>query len=220
MKKNFIVFAALMVTAFFGMTEIAKAADITIGGQFWTRYEINEHGNPTPGSNNDFNDNTSPSDGIGQRTAVDINAKINDETSAFIQLQSNRQWASGGAGDFAGVGEANSSFTVNDNDNSVGIHEAYFVLKNFATLPVDAKIGRQEVIIDGHRLFGDTLWTMGQQSHDGVRLDHKHDNMSLTYAFLQASEGGLSIGVEGNNEVDSDEIENHLVRFGYQGLLG
>ena len=33
---------ALMVTAFFAATEIAKAADVTFSGQIRTRYEVNE----------------------------------------------------------------------------------------------------------------------------------------------------------------------------------
>lgn len=213
MKKNFIIFAALMVTAFFG-AEIAKAADVSIGGQIFTRAELNEHGSTAGGGTGDFDDSTDSSDFVAQRTVVDVKANINDSTSAFIQLQSIRTWAAGGN---ATAGSANASFQPNDADASVGIHEAYFTLKNFATLPVDAKIGRQEVIVDGHRLFGDTLWTMGQQAHDAVRLDHAHDNMSLTYAYIIASESGLA---DGSNAINSDDIEAHLLRFGYQGILG
>ena len=215
MKKNFIIFAALMVTAFFG-AEIAKAADVSIGGQIFTRMEINEHGSVTGGAN-DFNDNTNTSDMVLQRTVVDVKAKINDSTSAFIQLQSNRQWAAGTGGTGALSGSSNASFQVNDQDASVGIHEAYFTLKNFATLPVDLKLGRQEVIVDGHRLFGDTLWTMGQQTHDALRLDHAHDNMSLTYAYILGAESGLAVN---SNAINDDDTEAHLLRFGYKGLLG
>jgi hypothetical protein len=213
MKKNFIIFAALMVTAFFS-AEIAKAADVSIGGQIFTRAEINEHGATSAAAAGDFDDATDGSDFVAQRTVVDVKAKINDTTSAFIQLQSTRRWA---AGSGATAGSANASFQPNDNDNSVGVHEAYFTLKNFASLPVDLKMGRQEVIIDGHRLYGDTLWTMGQQSHDAVRLDHKHDNMSFTYAYIIASESGLA---DGATAINSDDIENHLFKVGYKGILG
>ena len=44
MKKNLVLFAALMLTVVFGSAEIAKAADVQVGGQLFTRYEMNEHG--------------------------------------------------------------------------------------------------------------------------------------------------------------------------------
>lgn len=212
MKKNFIIFAAMMVTALFGMTEIAKAADVSVGGQLFTRAEINEHGSPTGAQ--DFNDDTDASDLVLQRTAVDIKANINDTTSAFIQLQSNRQWA---AGDDNTSGSNDSSFSPNDSGNSVGIHEAYFTLKNFASLPVDAKIGKQEIILDGHRLFGDTLWTMGQTSHDAVRLDHKHDNMHIVAAYILASEAGLATRT---NQINQTDVEDYLLHANFKGILG
>ena len=93
------------------------------------------------------------------------------------------------------TGAANGSFQVSDEDNNLGLHQAYFTLKNFAGLPADLKVGRQQIILDGHRLFGNTIWTVGQQTHDAVRLDHKHDNMSFSYAWIMNSEGG----VPGNN---------------------
>ena len=54
MKRNLLIIPALMVTAFFATTEIAKAADITFSGQMLTRYEVNEHGRNA--SNNFDND--------------------------------------------------------------------------------------------------------------------------------------------------------------------
>jgi len=222
MKKNFIIFAALMVTAFFG-AEIAKAADVSVGGQILTRYEVNEHGG---NGTNDFTDDSAASDFIGQRTVVDVKANINDETSAFIQLQSNRQWGSGAVGANHNTATANrastqgandGSFQANDADISVGIHEAYFTLKNFASLPVDAKVGRQEVIIDGHRLFGDTLWTMGQQTHDGIRLTHKHDNVSFNAAYIRANESAVSTNA---NQLNNNDVNAYLAHMNYKGLLG
>jgi hypothetical protein len=211
MKKNFIIFAALMVTAFFG-AEIAKAADVQIGGQIFTRAEINEHGSPTGAQ--DFDDTTDASDFVQQRTAVDVRAKLNDETSVFIQLQSNRNWA---AGDDVTSGGNDSSFSPNDSGNSVGIHEAYFTLKNFASLPVDAKIGRQEIILDGHRLYGDTLWTMGQTSHDAARFDHQHGNLHVMAAYILASEAGLATRT---NQINQTDVESYLLHANYKGILG
>jgi len=223
MKKNIYLFAALILTALFGGAEIAKAADVSIGVQIFTRYVLNGHG--TKGGN-DFDDRSEGSDFIGQRTVVDVKANINDETSAFIQLQSNRQWGSGEVGANyndnttnrgSTSGANDGSFQVNDQDSSVGIHEAYFTLKNFAGLPVDAKVGRQEIILDGHRIFGDTLWTMGQNSHDAVRLTHKHDNITINAGYMLA----LEHGVTGNAAVDNQsDAEDYFFHANYKGILG
>jgi hypothetical protein len=218
MKRNLLILPALMVAAFFATTEIAKAADISFSGQFFTRYEINEHGT---NNNHNFNSESDAGDFVVSRVRLNADVAVNDTTSAFIQMSRNATWGAntatnnntGGA-----TGAANGSFQVSDEDNNLGLHQAYFTLKNFATLPADLKVGRQQIVLDGHRLFGNTIWTVGQQTHDAVRLDHKHDNMSFSYAYIVASEGGTP----GNNAtVNTDsEVDAHMAYFKYAGILG
>ena len=212
MKRNFLT-TALMVTALFLAATIAQAADVTFGGQVLTRYEINEQ--------HDFDDDTGADDFTQSRVRLNANVNVNDSTSAFIQLNSNRRWGnSAGAVAATGAnpnGDGNASFTANDRDASVGITQAYFTLNNFATLPVDLKVGKQQIIWDGHRLFGNTIWTMGQQNHDAMRLSHKHDNMSIEYAWIIGAEDGAPTG---NNADDRNDVEVHAVHAGYQGILG
>lgn len=218
MKRNLLIVAALMVTAFFATTEIAKAADISFSGQFWTRYEVNEHGIV---NNTTFNDESDASDFMVSRVRLNADVAVNDSTSAFIQMSRNSTWGSnalnntntGGA-----TGAANGSFQVSDNDANLGLHQAFFTLKNFAGLPVDLKMGRQQIVLDGHRLFGNTVWTVGQQTHDAVRLDHKHDNMSFAYAWIINSEGGTP-GINATASTNN-EIETHMAYMKYAGILG
>ena len=211
MKKNFLTAAAVMATAFLAGTTVAQASDVTFGGEILSRYEVLER--------NDFNDATEADSYFQSRVRLNANVKVNDSTSAFIQMQSNRTWgdnfetAATGA-DPAGNASA-GSFAANDLDASVGIHQAYFDLKNFATLPVDLRVGRQEVILDGHRLFGDTLWTMGENSHDAIRLDHKHGNLAIAYAYIQGSEQQRA-----DDANDMDDITAHLAYLNYNGILG
>ena len=216
MKKNFMTVAAMAVVAFFVSTEIAKAADISFSGQIRTRWESNEQsgGNTaaSPGFNNEADDN------IFSSVRLAATANINETTSAFIQLQSTRNWGNAASGSGAtGAGEGNASNTVNDNDSSVGVHQAYFTLKNFANLPIamDAKVGRQEIILDGHRLFGNTIWTAGMQSHDAIRLNHKHDNMTLSLAYILAQEDGRNIDLN-----DANDQDVFLAYFNLKGVLG
>jgi len=209
MKKNFLTAAAIMVTAFLLATTIAQASDVTMGGEFWTRYEVMER--------NDFNDDTEADSYFQSRIRLNATANINESTSAFIQLQSNRTWGdtneSGPTGaDPAGI---SGSSSVNDQDTSVGVHQAYFTLKNLATLPVDAKVGRQEIILDGHRIFGNTLWTMGAHSHDAIRLDHKRGNLSLTYAYAQGAEEQRA-----DDANDNHDVVTQVAYMNYAGILG
>ncbi len=210
MKKNFVTVAAIMVSAIFVATTIAQAADVTFSGSMKTRLEVNEQ--------SDFNNQTNPDEFIQSRVRLNADAKINDTTSAFIQMQSVRTWGNGLTSSVSTPsGSGNSSFTANESDASVGLHQAFFTLKNFATLPVDLKMGRQEIVLDGHRLFGNTLWTIGAQTHDAIRLTHAHDNMTLTYAYIRGREDARTTGVDPNDINDTDV---HVAYLNFQGILG
>jgi hypothetical protein len=217
MKKNFLTVAAMAVVAFFVSTEIAKAADITFSGQLRTRWEANEQGaNGGDAPGRAFGDLADDSTFTSARLAA--TAKINETTSAFIQLQSIRTWGQPNRGTNTGgstAGSGNASGTVNDGDASVGVHQAYFTLKNFLGAPLDAKIGRQEIILDGWRLFGNTIWTAGMQTHDAVSFSHKHDNMSLFLAYIQAVENDRI-----SDPNDSTDRESYLAHLNIKGVLG
>jgi hypothetical protein len=217
MKKNFLTVAAMAVVAFFVSTEIAKAADITFSGQLRTRWEANEQGaNGGDAPGRAFGDLADDSTFTSARLAA--TAKINETTSAFIQLQSIRTWGQPNRGTNTGgstAGSGNASGTVNDGDASVGVHQAYFTLKNFLGAPLDAKIGRQEILLDGWRLFGNTIWTAGMQTHDAVSFSHKHDNMSLFLAYISAVENDRI-----TDPNDSTDRESYLAHVNVKGVLG
>ena len=144
MKKNFLTAGAIMVAAIMLASSVAQAADVTLGGEFWTRYEVLER--------DDFNDQTQPDTYIQSRVRLNANVNVNDSTSAFIQLHSNRTWGDvGEASSGTGAGGLSGTQSVNDAARDVGLHQAYFTLKNFAGYAVDMKAGRQEIILDGHR---------------------------------------------------------------------
>ena len=220
MKKNFLAVAAMMVVAFFVLTEIAKAADISFSGQIRTRWEVNEHtGNGGTGEGtNQGNFNNNPDDFIFSSVRLAATANVNDTTSAFIQMQSVRNWGNTGSGSAAtGAGDGNASGSANNRDATVGIHQAYFTLKNFLNLPVamDLKLGRQEVKLDGWRLFGNTIWTPGMQTHDAIRMTHAHDNMTLILAYMLAQEDGRS-----TDFLDSADQDVWMAYANFKGILG
>jgi len=145
-------------------------------------------------------------------------------------MQSARTWGNdldttttGGANS---GGSGNASFTTNDGDASVGLHQAYFTLKNFASLPIDAQVGRQEVVLDGHRLFGSTGWTTGAQTHDAIRLSHKHGNHTLSYLYVLGAEDGRTTAATSDaaantdNNSDNGDVDVHVLHANFQGILG
>jgi alginate export protein len=230
MKRNFLTVVATAATALFVGATVAQAASVEWGGSLRPRFEYNEQSNfnATNGGST-ASPTASPNQGTQQSgdyfvsTQVRLHAKadILPDTSAFIQLQSVRTWGNniGGTDGGANAGSGNAAFTGSDGDTSVGVHQAYFTLKNFATAPVDLKLGRQEVVLDGHRIIGNTVWTQGQQTHDAVRLTHARDNLTLAYVYSLANEGsrGSTLGSSIN---DDEDIEAHILYANMQGILG
>jgi len=217
MKKNFLAVAAMAVVAFFVSTEIAKAADITFSGQLRTRWESSEHSSGGNGADSVNSFTGDPQEEIFTSTRLAAKANINETTGAFIQLQSVRTWGNqvGTSTGGTGAGSGNASLSANNTDASVGLHQAYFTLQNFLGAPLDAKIGRQQIMLDGWRLFGNTIWTAGMQVHDAMTFQHKHDNMSLVLGYILAAENDR---VDDPN--DSTDRENILAHVNFKGVLG
>jgi len=220
MKKNFLTVAAMTVVAFFVSAEIAKAADISFSGQVRTRWELAEHiGNGGVAGANDSNGlgmNNQPDDFIMQSTRLAAKANINETTSAFIQMQSSRTWGDTNSSSNGG-GSGNSSGQVNNQDSSVGLHQAYFTIKNFMNLPMgwDAKVGRQEIKLDGWRLFGNTIWTTGMQTHDAIRMTHKQDNLTASLMYILRNEDGRT-----NDQNDDNDWDVYAAHVNMKGVLG
>jgi len=193
MKRNFLTGIAMMVAAFFFGTEIAQAADISFSGKIRTRYENETKTNMV--------NNHSAHDFTATQVRLNAKANINSDTGAFVQMQSVRIWGNG-----------NAAFTASDGDTSVGLHKAYFTIKNFAGI-ANLKMGRQEIVLDGHRLFGHTGWTTGAQTHDAVRLTHTHGNGTINYGYSMAQELTTTTA-------DEDDIGTHFLHTNHQGVLG
>lgn len=205
-RKFFTAFAGVVSFLMIGAMT-ADAAEITFGGRIRPRYEY-------------WNLQTQDAQFVDVLTRLEARAKIDEKTSAFIQLQANSRFGSvGGA-----VSSPSAPLAGNDITTDVGIHQAYFTLNKFFGAPVDLQIGRQEIILDGHRLFGNTVWTQGMMSHDAVILNHSHDNMTLKYIFSANREASTrSIAGVGGNAAgtdDVDDIHTHALWANFKGLLG
>jgi len=196
MKRNLLTAVAMLVSAFFVGTTIAEAADFKFGGQLRPRFEVNEQAAT--------NDNTTPDYFVQQRSRLHTNIGINSDTSAFIQLQSTKRWGNG-----------NGGTTAVDGSTDVGLHQAYFTLKNFAGLPADAKIGRQEFALGGHRIVGTTGWAAGATSHDAVKLTHSAGNHTLGFFYSMLEEVTGSPGANAASDASA-----YILWGNFKGVLG
>ena len=220
MKKNYLI--AIAVAALMLASEVAWAADISFSGQFRPRFQ----------SSDDWNNATDSRNYFTTRARLNAKATVNANTEVFLQFQSVGTWGRGQGTDSCGanacaagtaatpnadqgtrisVGDAASA---NDRLADVGFHQAYLTLKNFMGQAVNAKIGRQQVVLDGHRLFGHTGWTDGGNSMDAIRLDHSAGNHTINYIYIAAVEN------ESNAALDDANQDFHVLRANTQGVMG
>jgi len=205
MKRN--LYLAIAVAAVMVATTIAEAADVSFSGQIRPRFNIDE----------DHDSTTSPQEFFDTRVRLNAKANVNANTEVFLQFQSVGNWGADGGGrthNGTRVSTGGGGEQANDNLSDVGFHQAYLTLKNFGGNAVDAKIGRQEIVIDGHRLFGHTGWTQGAQSADAIRLTHAAGNHTLNYTYIMNSEGD-SATTSANSDATS-----HVVYAQTQGVMG
>jgi len=212
MKRNY--FLAIAVAVLMLASEVAWAADVSFSGQFRPRFNVDEITSDSEGSTANYFD-----------TRVRLNAKanVNANTSVFLQFQSVGKWGSNPLGESGtrvslggGTGTIANSMEASDTIADVGLHQAYLTLKNLAGIGADLKIGRQEVVIDGHRLFGHTGWTQGAETKDAIRLSHSAGNHSIGYTYIA---GQNQDNMKTTNSGHGNE-NVHVVTASTQGVMG
>jgi len=204
MKKNYLI--AVAVAALMTAATVAQAADVSFSGQFRPRYNVA----------NDFLDSTNADKFFDTRVRLNAKANVNANTVVNLQFQSVGQWGTDGAdtGTRVQIGGSGPQFQASDTVSDVGLHQATLTLKNFAGMPVNAKIGRQEVVIDGHRLFGHTGWTQGAATQDAIRLTHAAGNHTFQYIYMENLNAG-------NSAAHSNaDYATHTLHSSLQGVLG
>jgi len=201
MKRNLIL--PIAVAVFMMAGEVARAADVSFSGQIRPRYNVVT--NSSENSGDKFFD-----------TRVRLNAKanVNANTEVFLQFQSNGQWGTDTDNSGTRAQQGQGGNEANDILDDVGFHQAHLTLKNLYGHGVDAKIGRQEVILDGHRLFGHTGWTQGAASADAIRLTHAGGNHALTYVYME----NLNQGDKTSTLAGDDAT--HVFHAATQGVMG
>ncbi|MEP1033502.1 alginate export family protein [Ekhidna sp.] len=110
---------------------------------------------------------------IEQRTR--LNAEYwKDQYAIKIVLQDVRTWGS-------------QSQLVNNGGNLTAIHEAWGKLKLSENSSL--KVGRQEIILDDSRIFGNVAWAQQARSHDALLFETGKDNFTLQLAAAYNQDG-------------------------------
>lgn len=110
---------------------------------------------------------------VDQRSRLYIDYQT-EKVRYFLNLQDVRVWG-------------NQSQLVIGDGYLTGVHEAWATIKfseDFST-----KLGRQEIILDDHRIFGSVAWLQQARSHDAALINYKSDKFSskLGLAFNQTT---------------------------------
>jgi len=204
MKKN--CFIAVAVAALMTAATVAQAADVSFSGQFRPRYNVA----------NDFLDTTNADKFFDTRVRLNAKANVNANTVVDLQFQSVGQWGTDGAdtGTREQMGGSGPQFQASDVLADVGFHQATVTLKNLYGTGVTAKVGRQEIVLDGHRLFGHTGWTQGAATQDAIRMTHAAGNHTLQYIYIENINAGAS-GTQQNADMGT-----HVAHVSTQGVMG
>lgn len=212
--------AAALVAVFFGQP-LAEAIDFKFGAQIRPRFTLVDQIGATG-----FDSSVDAEKVWKSRVRFETGITLNENNSGFIQFQGIGIWGSVLDDDFgqtfAGVlSRGRSGIFLTDDVNDLGIHQAYFTVKNVYDIPVELQVGRQELVLDGHRLIGNVGWSPGGRSHDGVRLVHAGDNYKFLYLFSKLIElDHFDVSSTAEDPNDDFDFSTHFLWANFKGLAG
>ncbi|WP_452601331.1 alginate export family protein [Pontimicrobium sp. MEBiC06410] len=143
-------------------------AQLTVDAEIRPRFEY-RHGFKTL-----FPDNTDPAAFVSQRTRLNTGYKM-EKLDFYISIQDIRVW-----GDVPQLNTADN--------NGFSLHEAW--AKIGLTEHTALKLGRQEIVYDDSRFFGNVNWAQQARSHDVAMFKYKKEKFKLDVgvAFNQDGE--------------------------------
>mgnify|MGYP003624152544 CR=1 FL=1 len=120
---------------------------------------------------------TDGSNFVSQRTRLNFGFK-NDKMQLKVVTQNIRVW-----------GDVN---TLAIDDKASALHEAW--AEAILTNKISLKLGRQEIVYDDHRIFGDVDWTQQARSHDAFLFKYvPNENQKLDIGFALNSDSESNI---------------------------
>ncbi|MDO6675761.1 alginate export family protein [Tenacibaculum sp. 1_MG-2023] len=157
-----------IIIAFIFFATTTAFAQLTIDAELRPRAEY-RHGFKTL-----FPDNANPALFVSQRTRLNTTYKT-EKLNFYVSFQDVRVW-----GDVPQLNTADNS--------GLSVHQAWGEILLDTNFSV--KLGRQEVIYDDSRIFGNVGWAQQARSHDMAMLKYKKDSFKFDVglAFNQSKE--------------------------------
>jgi len=149
----------LLLTGVVGLISTASFGQFTLSGEIRPRAEY-RHGYKSVADSNQAS-----AFSIDQRTRINLDYKVEDY-QFFVSIQDIRTWG--------------STSQLNKADGFLSVHEAW-AKANF-NKNLGLKVGRQEIILDDHRIFGNVGWLQQARSHDAAILQYKKGKSKLDIA--------------------------------------
>ncbi len=145
MKKIIFIFVLTVI-----ITTTITAQQFDLSAEVRPRYE-NKHGYKSL-----IETDTDGANFVSQRTRLNFDFK-NDKLKLKVTLQNIRVW-----GDVS---------TLASDDNATALHEAW--VESIFSSKFSIKLGRQEIVYDDHRIFGNVGWAQQARSHDAFLFKFK-----------------------------------------------
>lgn len=207
MKKIKALAVAGVFTAALSATAFAEMADVKVGGEIRVRDVIT----------NDYdlnNDAADRNNTVTSRTRVNVDAKIDETTKAYISLQDTRVWGT----------EGGTATTADDGANGSGVEtvdvsQAYLQLDKLFGQPLSLKLGRQVLDYGDARLIGAFEWSNYARRFDGLKLMYNADAFSVDLfttkvkdqtGTLSTTPGGTEVGIGVTTSDKEDAYFNGL----------
>lgn len=183
MKKISALAIAGVMTASLAATAFAES-DVKVGGEIRLRdqWQNNSDYNKDLGDGHNY---------IVQRTRLNVDAKIDEKTKAYVSLQNNRNWGFGSGIDSTVPGKTG-------NGDTVSVYQAYVQLDKLFDQPLTFKAGRQKIALGNHRLVGANDWGIGQ-TFDAWILAYNNDAVSAALFSNTATDGNGAAGTDTKN---------------------
>ena len=123
---------------------------------------------------------------VNNRTRLNFDYHHGDQLQLFLSFQNVNIW-----------GQA-PQVQVKDRTGGLSVFEAYAALPIYKN--INAKIGRQMIVLDEDRIFGSLDWHPAGRAHDAVNINWKNDKLTLRsfFAFNQNYFDGNASSVNGN----------------------
>lgn len=187
MKKILVLAVAGVFAASLAGTAFAEMTDLKISGEIRVRHvEQNNYD-----MNSDAGD---ASNTTTQRTRVNVDAKVNETTKAYISLQDTRIW--GSEANTASTGNEavtqNAAKDVTATGQAVDVSQAYVQLDKLAGQPLSVKLGRQILAYGDHRLIGHFEWSDNARRFDALKFAYNHEAVNVDFFLANIKENGIA----------------------------